>query len=237
MKRIEHLTREYVKSLPKLRAPAGYIYVLQDMLHGVAFKIGKTIHPYRRCYEFGVNIPYDIKPVLVIETKDASEAEKYLHRRFSGLRMFDNMEWFKLSESDLQTISELNLDRMVKKRRKLASNAKRRRTQARRRKTRDSGWLEKDFVKEEWDEEGLTDEDAEIDRDIDYDILESEEAYELNWESEYSDVYLPAGDIEETIESEILSGKNLAGVILNGKDLSNRDVSFANLWGAELSHT
>ena len=53
MKNLKKLSRKYVYSLPKLRAPEGYVYVLQNMVHVHVIKIGKTNNPARRVYEYG----------------------------------------------------------------------------------------------------------------------------------------------------------------------------------------
>lgn len=230
MKNIKHLSRKHIESLPKLTAPAGYVYVMQEMKYGEDFKIGKTRHPFRRCYEFGVQLPYEIKPVLMLRTMDASAAETILHRRFKKQR--GKGEWFTLSESDLQRISVLNLDRMVKKQRRLAAKAKKKPKRAHRRvHFEDTGWSEADWTEEEW-----SDDESATDRDIDFDMWGEDEDYERHLATEDSDTILAEGDIEDSIEYENLSGKSLAGIIMSNQDLSRRDLSFGNLWGAELSY-
>ena len=149
MKKVKHLSREFVDSLPKLKAPAGYVYVMQEMKFGEDFKIGFTKHPATRVSRFEVILPFEVKPVLVIESFRASAAETLLHRRFK--RKHVNGEWYSLSEADIQTISELNIDRIVKKKQKSASTAKKKPKRARRRKHfKDSGWSENDWSDGEW---------------------------------------------------------------------------------------
>lgn len=228
MKRLKKLSRKYVNSLPKLKAPEGYVYLLQNTVHVDVFKIGKTNYPARRVYEFGVLNPYPLSVIFVKRASNASAAETHLHRRFRKSRL--EGEWFKLNETDINVIEKWDVSRIQPpkpKKKQITRKPTRRRKQI-----KQIGWSERDWSEEEW-----LSTDSEIDTDVDYDEWDFEAADNQHWELEDTDVDLPEGDVEDTIEFENLAGKNLAGMILSAKDLSHRDLSYANLWGSDLSYT
>lgn len=245
MKKRRKLSMKRIRSFPKLRAPAGYIYVIQDVEVSFRCKIGKTNYPSRRLLnEHGPQLPFEFETFLIKEVSDASVAELLLHQRFRKSRVKKRAgrskrpEWFDLDESQITLIDSLDLNAEAaawSKKKKVRSTKQskiRRKPVRRQRQIKDTGWSERDWTAEEW-----LNADSEIDSDIDYDGWDLETADEQDWETEDTDVDLPEGDIEDTIEFENLSGKNLAGMILSAKDLSYRDLSFANLWGTELSYT
>ena len=211
MKNLKRISREYVDSLPKLNAPAGYIYVLQEMKFGDDFKIGKTKYPSRRLYEFGVQLPFQVKPVLVRKTDDASAAETYLHKRFE--RQSTVSEWFRLSKADLTTISELDFDSIARNERKRVA-----RSTVERRKRR---IVQDNGSGDDWTEESSGETDT----------------YDDDWAaSDTFDDNVNDEDIEDTIMSyDNLSFRDFSGVDMKGAELCERDLTYTNLWGADLS--
>lgn len=82
-------------------AAGQYVYVIREQLHG-KYKIGKAKNPYRRLSTFGVQLPYEVRPIFIIPCEDMSSLELTLHRKFANSRL--NGEWFDLDDSDLDEI-------------------------------------------------------------------------------------------------------------------------------------
>ena len=222
MKRHKKVSRKHINSLPKLRAPAGYVYVIQDVDISRQYKIGKTNNPSRRLLsEFQVQLPFRYEVILVKQANNALAAENYLHGMYREKRGMG--EWFVLSETQLSAIDAWDANRII------PSTPKKKNRKSARRKSaiKDVGWSETEWADAETTEIDGTD-------DYSWDLDETEEDL---WETEKSDTFLSEGDVEDTIMYENLAGKNLAGIILERSDLSDRDLSFANLWGANLSYT
>ncbi len=216
------MSRQEVDQLPKVKAPVGYIYVIKDIDITGYYKIGKTIHPAARLSNFGVKLPIRTEVVLVKKSNNAHKAEMNLHRRFKQVRQ--RGEWFKLSDSQLDSIFSWNANVNAP-----STPEKRNRKSIRRHNTviRDTGW-----TNEYWrypDNEDMDDSEEEL-----WQLDDLEVEY---WEVDNPDAFLPEGDIEETIVHVNLAGKDLAGMIMIDLNLSERDLSSAILWGAELSYT
>ena len=82
--------------------PDGYVYILAG---GGFHKIGKTINPEDRIRWFETKLPFPVKLTHLIPCQNYGLAEKALHRKFAPRR--EHGEWFKLSESDLETIKQI----------------------------------------------------------------------------------------------------------------------------------
>ena len=94
------------ETLPKLQGRAGYVYIIQDIEVSYRYKIGRTNNPQRRIdMEFGVELPFKIKLVHLLQTDDAVAVENDLHQRYAKNRK--RGEWFKLSDSQLREIRNL----------------------------------------------------------------------------------------------------------------------------------
>ena len=100
-----YLEKHEWESLPKLDAPAGYVYLLQDVDVTGYFKIGYTNNPERRLNDFGVELPFKTEVIDIIETDNARSLERELHRRYAGKRR--KGEWFDLSAAEVKAISDL----------------------------------------------------------------------------------------------------------------------------------
>ena len=87
------------ENLPKLQAPYGYIYIIQDVEVTGRYKIGRTNHPKRRMLDFGVRLPFEIKLIHIIITNDVAELEHRLHQQFADCRR--SGEWFELNEAQV----------------------------------------------------------------------------------------------------------------------------------------
>ena len=94
------------ENLPQLQGRAGYVYIIQDIEVSYRYKIGRTNNPQRRIdMQFGVELPFKIKLVHLLQTDDAVAVENDLHQRYAKNRK--RGEWFKLSDLQLQEIRNL----------------------------------------------------------------------------------------------------------------------------------
>ncbi len=211
MKKRKYVSPIYIDSLPKLLAPNGYVYVIQDVDVTKRCKIGKTNYPARRLKEFGVIFPFKFEVLLVKKVDDAFEAESFLHSQFQRDRT--RGEWFNLSDSQLHRILEWDPSSIIMKRRKRPvpkSNLT------------DTETYDVLRLDEDWTDTSHEEMDFEHDELLDEDSFES---------------FVPEGDIEDSIMMlENAAGIDLSGVILQGMELWGRDFSDAILWGADLSY-
>lgn len=79
----------------------GYVYLIKSEY---GYKIGKTKNLKQRTQLFGVKLPFPIEIAGYGWFEDYSSAETEYHRRYAHKRL--EGEWFKLSESDVRTISQ-----------------------------------------------------------------------------------------------------------------------------------
>jgi|GEM_PF-5983736 len=93
------------ESLPKLDAPAGYVYIFKDIEVSQRYKIGRTNHPKRRLNKFGVELPFETAVIHILQTDDAVATEKYLHEQYAPQRK--RGEWFDLTDTQLNEIRHL----------------------------------------------------------------------------------------------------------------------------------
>ena len=94
--------REYA-DVPKLEAPAGYVYVMRDMKYN-KYKIGRTINPKSRLRDIQRNEVGELRYVHLIRTDDAVSTERALHQRYAKYRIRMDREWFEFEEAQLQDI-------------------------------------------------------------------------------------------------------------------------------------
>jgi len=81
----------------------GYIYLIRSMTG--YYKIGKSKEPERRIKSLGVQLPFAIEPVAIIETDNMRKLERELHQKFDDQR--GDGEWFALTPGDVQYIKGL----------------------------------------------------------------------------------------------------------------------------------
>lgn len=81
----------------------GYVYVAH-LENTPTYKIGRSERPDERIkHDFGASFPYEVKPVIFIETSDMMTLEKAFHRHFKDVRL-GNTEWFELKPPHLDWI-------------------------------------------------------------------------------------------------------------------------------------
>jgi len=92
-KRAKQLEREQ-------KAYPGYVYLIQSPTG--AYKIGRTKNPDDRMKTFGIQLPFEVQFVHLIETANMYKLERSLHKKFSSKRV--NGEWFQLVPEDIEFI-------------------------------------------------------------------------------------------------------------------------------------
>jgi hypothetical protein len=88
----------------KSKPTNGYVYLIKA--DNGLYKIGKSKNLHARINEFGVKLPVKTELIHSIANSDFSTLELELHERFSDKR--EHGEWFRLSESDIEEIKQIN---------------------------------------------------------------------------------------------------------------------------------
>jgi hypothetical protein len=83
-----------------------YFIGLKGLPHYI--KIGKTSDVQKRISEIGTNIPFEVILLHAFTSNCPSETEYLLHKHFQQRRI--RREWFQLSQSDIETLMQLNSD-------------------------------------------------------------------------------------------------------------------------------
>jgi hypothetical protein len=81
----------------------GYLYLLEGKPG--EYKIGFSASPQRRIAVLGVQLPFTIEVIHLIEVDNMLSAERMLHEQFAMRRI--NGEWFALTTEDVTTIRSL----------------------------------------------------------------------------------------------------------------------------------
>ncbi len=81
----------------------GYLYLIEGKPG--EYKIGLSAVPQQRISVLGVQLPFSIEVIHLIETDNMLAAERQLHERFAAQRI--NGEWFALTDSDVAYIQSL----------------------------------------------------------------------------------------------------------------------------------
>lgn len=102
-RRDEKARKASKKQEKRLATGAGYVYLIQSPTG--AYKIGRTKNPKDRMKTFGVQLPFEVEFVHLIETPDMYTLESDLHKRFEERRV--NGEWFALEPADIEFIKGL----------------------------------------------------------------------------------------------------------------------------------
>ena len=118
-RRLTNVPARNYQDLPKLEAPAGYVYIIQDVDFSNRYKIGRTNHPRTRLNKFGVELPFKTEVVHILRTDDAVATERDLHKKFS--KSHARGEWFDLDDAQLRAIRQLG--QQPKQQRELATNS------------------------------------------------------------------------------------------------------------------
>jgi hypothetical protein len=102
---------------------SGYVYLLKaDTPFDGCYKIGRTGNPQRRLRDFGVKLPFETRPVLIVHTDDMYDLEVMLHSSFNYRRR--GGEWFQLTGLEIELVRaamlfaevEETLDRLLDRR-------------------------------------------------------------------------------------------------------------------------
>lgn len=92
------------KERPAVNKPKpGYVYLLQSQ--SGHYKIGLTKNPEHRAKTFGIQLPFEVEFICLIQTEDMPTLETELHTRFADKRV--NGEWFNLAPEDVEYIKGL----------------------------------------------------------------------------------------------------------------------------------
>lgn len=89
----------------KLNIKGGTVYVIQDADVTGYYKIGKTQQPADRIGHFDTMLPFNVRVVHLITSKDCNALETVLHRHFASKRV--RGEWFALTDADVQWIKQM----------------------------------------------------------------------------------------------------------------------------------
>lgn len=81
----------------------GFLYLIQGRQG--EYKIGLSAIPQQRIMTLGVQLPFPIEVIHLIETENMLAAERLLHDRFDAQRI--NGEWFALTDTDVDYIKSL----------------------------------------------------------------------------------------------------------------------------------
>jgi hypothetical protein len=99
----ERKIRQYTEALLEPSRCQGHVYLL--VCSNGLYKIGKSKNVYKRIDSLNREIPIEIKYVHSILSDIYSQAEKYLHNKFSN--EWKGREWFCLSQEQVDWICSL----------------------------------------------------------------------------------------------------------------------------------
>lgn len=102
-RRKKKATEEIAKQERLSRQYPGYVYLVQSPTS--AYKIGRTKDYKSRARTFGVQLPFEVEFICVIQTGNMRKLEKELHQRFAEKRV--SGEWFNLLPEDVEYIRGL----------------------------------------------------------------------------------------------------------------------------------
>lgn len=99
---LKQLSKKEVFITPK-NPKRGFVYLFK--CNGL-YKIGRTKNPTKRMQQMAsAAMPFEFERIHVIGCKNAIEAERELHKKFSSKRKIG--EWFDLSEIDIEEIKSI----------------------------------------------------------------------------------------------------------------------------------
>lgn len=100
-RRIEH--EEATRFQGVGRGKFGYVYLIRSA--SGHYKIGRTKDPKNRMKTFGIQLPFEVEYLCLIETVDMKALEMSLHEQFASKRV--NGEWFALDAEDVEYIKDM----------------------------------------------------------------------------------------------------------------------------------
>ena len=93
------------KDLPKLKDPAGYVYLIKEVDFSGQYKIGRTIDPKSRLKQVDLKTPGETMVIALLKTEDAKVLERRLHQKYASKRK--RGEWFDLTDKQVQEIRNM----------------------------------------------------------------------------------------------------------------------------------
>lgn len=84
----------------------GYIYIIQASDPDRYYKIGYSKNPKHRIQNMGVKLPFEVKPIHLIETNHMILVEHYLHSKYQSKRA--RGEWFELTPDDVADLCAID---------------------------------------------------------------------------------------------------------------------------------
>lgn len=93
------------QNVPKVKDPAGYVYLIQEVDFSGQYKIGRTIDPKTRLKHVDIKTPGETKVIALLKTKDAIALERRLHKKYASKRK--RGEWFDLTDAQVRQIRNM----------------------------------------------------------------------------------------------------------------------------------
>lgn len=90
---------------PRLRAPAGYVFLIHDSDHSKLYKFGYTTDISTRIASINKQMPGDVTLVALLQVEFAAEQERRLRHKFTENEELG--EWFDLTYEQLREICSL----------------------------------------------------------------------------------------------------------------------------------
>ncbi len=90
---------------PRLKAPAGYVYLIHDSDHSKLYNFGFTTDISTRLVRINEQMPGDVTIVAILQVEFAAEYERRLRRNYSAKD--DSNEWFELTHEQVREICRL----------------------------------------------------------------------------------------------------------------------------------
>ncbi len=93
------------RRLPKLKSPAGYVYVIQEIEFSRLYKIGRTNDPATRSSFVDLKTPGKTQVIAILKAGDDKALENRLHKKYARVRK--QGEWFDLTDEQVREIREM----------------------------------------------------------------------------------------------------------------------------------
>ena len=101
---IKRIPLARAKNLPWLKAPAGYVIVIEDVEYGNRFIILRLQEVNSRALARAAAFPFETELYVVFSAPDAAELARELHDRFAAAE--DLNQWFDLDEAQAAQLRE-----------------------------------------------------------------------------------------------------------------------------------
>ncbi len=101
---IKRIPLARAENLPWLKAPAGYVIVIEDLEYGNRFIILRLQEVNSRALARAAAFPFETELYVVFSAPDAAELARELHGRFAATE--DHNQWFDLDEAQAAQLRE-----------------------------------------------------------------------------------------------------------------------------------